>query len=164
MASDLFYNRDSNISGVTIETDYSDLNLTPVYGSKASFKSKNFMYEVDDFQINSIPHSMNSLEAEFQVRYDLNESKAQELAAFIEGQNGNQLFRFAIDNTGIYQPVEGVSDNYAINHINNQHYEVAVSYSVDQAPNLFHVLLMMYSIRRSPSSARASVAVPQAAR
>jgi hypothetical protein len=90
MASDLFYNRDSNISGVTIEADYTGLSLTPVYGSKASFKSKNFMYEVDDFQINSIPHSMNSLEAEFQVRYDLNESKAQELAAFIEGQNGNQ--------------------------------------------------------------------------
>jgi phage-related protein len=138
MASDLFYNRDSNISGVTIETDYTGLSLTPVYGSKASFKSKNFMYEVDDFQINSIPHSMNSLEAEFQVRYDLNESKAQELAAFIEGQNGNQLFRFAIDNTGIYQPVEGVSDNYAVNHVNNQHYEVAVSYYVDQAPNLFN--------------------------
>ena len=38
MASDLFYNRDSNISGVAIEANYEDLNLYPVYGSKVSFK------------------------------------------------------------------------------------------------------------------------------
>jgi len=138
MASDLFYNRDSNISGVTIQSDYSGLSLTPVYGSKASFKSKNFIYEVDDFQINSIPSSMNSLEVQYDVRYDLNEANTQKLAAFIESKNGNQLFEFNIDNSGIYKSMSGVSDNYAINHVNNQHYEVAVSYSVDQAPNLFN--------------------------
>jgi len=138
MASDLFYNRDSNISGVTIETDYADLNLTPVYGSRVSFKSKNFRYEVDDFQINSIPSSMNSLEAQYDVRYDLNETNTQKLAAFIESKNGNQLFEFNIDGSGIYQSLSGVCDNYAVNHMNNQHYEVAVSYAVDQAPNLFN--------------------------
>ena len=138
MASDLFYNRDSNISGVTIETDYADLNLTPVYGSKVSFKSKNFTYEVDDFHINSIPSSLNSLMAEYQVRYDVNETNAQKIAAFIESKNGNQLFEFNIDNSGIYKSLSGVSDNYSINHMNNQHYEVAVSYSVDEAPNLFN--------------------------
>lgn len=138
MASDLFYNRDSNISGVTIEADYADLNLTPVYGSKASFKSKNFRYEVDDFQINSIPSSMNSLEAQYDVRYDLNEANTQKLAAFIESKNGNQLFEFNIDGSGIYKSLSGVCDNYAVNHINNQHYEVGVSYAVDQAPNLFN--------------------------
>jgi len=138
MASDLFYNRDSNISGVTIETDYADLNLTPVYGSRVSFKSKNFRYEVDDFQINSIPSSMNSLEAQYDVRYDLNETNTQKLDAFIESKNGNQLFEFNIDGSGIYQSLSGVCDNYAVNHMNNQHYEVAVSYAVDQAPNLFN--------------------------
>ena len=72
MASDLFYNRDSNISGVAIEANYEDLNLDPVYGSKVSFKSNNFMYEVDDFQFNSMPSSMNSLIANYEVRYDVN--------------------------------------------------------------------------------------------
>jgi phage-related protein len=138
MASDLFYNRDSNISGVTIEANYEDLNLDPVYGSKVSFKSNNFMYEVDDFQFNSMPSSMNSLIANYEVRYDVNENNAQKIAAFIESKNGSQLFEFNIDNSGIYKSLYGISDNYAVNHINNQHYEVAVSYSVDQAPNLFN--------------------------
>ncbi len=138
MASDLFYNRDSNISGVTIETDYLSLALTPVYGSKASFSSREYSYETDDFYLNRIPNSMNSLEASFQVKYDLNEANTQKLAAFIEDNNGNRMFEFNIDNSGIYKSMSGVSDNYAINHVNNQHYEVAVSYSVDQAPNLFN--------------------------
>lgn len=138
MASDLFYNRDSNISGVTAEADYADLSLTPNYGSRVSFKSKRFIYEVDDFQINSIPSSMNSLEVQYDVRYDLNETNTKKLAAFIESKNGNQLFEFNIDSSGIYKSVSGVSDNYAINHVNNQRYEVAVSYSVDEAPNLFN--------------------------
>ncbi len=138
MASDLFYNRDSNISGVTVETDYSGLSLTPVYGSKVSFRSKSFTYEVDDFQTNIIPSSLNNLEAEYQVRYDVNETNARKIAAFIESKNGDTLFEFNIDNSGIYKSLSGISDNYGINHINNQHYEVAVKYTVDQSPNLFN--------------------------
>ena len=138
MGSELFYNRDQNISGIAVESTYAALNLVPVYGSKASFKSKTFQYEVDDHQINMMPFSMNSLEAQYEVRYDLNESNARKLAAFIESKNGTQMFEVNIDNSGIYQNVSGISDNYAINHINNQHYEVAVSYSIDQAPNIFN--------------------------
>ena len=138
MASDLFYNRDSNISGVTVESNYSDLNLTPVYGSKVSFTAKSFSYETDDFYTNKLPNSLNSLQAVFQVRYDVNELNAQKLGAFIEGKNGDTLFEFNIDNSGIYKSLTGVCDNYAINHINNQHYEVAASITVDQAPNLFN--------------------------
>ena len=138
MASDLFYNRDSNISGVTVEDNYSDLNLTPVYGSKASFAAKNFSYMTDDFYMNKLPNSMNSLQATFQVRYDVNESNAQKLGAFIEGKNGDTLFEFNIDNSGIYKSLTGVCDNYAVNHINNQHYEVASSITVDQAPNMLN--------------------------
>ena len=138
MASDLFYNRDSNISGVTIETDYLSLGLTPVYGSKVSFSSREYSYETDDFYLNRIPNSMNSLEADFEVKYDLNQANTQKLAAFIEDNNGNRMFEFNIDNSGIYKNMSGICDNYAINHISNQHYEVAVKITVDQAPNLFN--------------------------
>ena len=138
MGSELFYNRDENISGIVVESDYDNLNLTPVYGSKVSFQSRAFLYEVDDYQINMIPFSMNSLEAKYEVRYDLNETNARKLAAFIESKNGTEMFEVNIDNSGIYKNVSGISDNYAINHMNNQHYEVAVSYSIDQAPNLFN--------------------------
>ena len=78
------------------------------------------------------------LEAKYEVRYDLNETNSRKLAAFIESKNGTEMFEVNIDNSGIYKNVSGISDNYAINHINNQHYEVAVSYSIDQAPNLFN--------------------------
>ena len=84
--------RDQNISGIAVESTYAALNLVPVYGSKASFKSKTFQYEVDDHQINMMPFSMNSLEAQYEVRYDLNESNARKLAAFIESKNGTQMF------------------------------------------------------------------------
>ena len=138
MGSELFYNRDENISGIVVESAYDDLNLTPVYGSKVSFKSRAFLYEVDDYQINMIPFSMNSLEAKYEVRYDLDETNSRKLAAFIESKNGTEMFEVNIDNSGIYKNVSGTSDNYAINHMNNQHYEVAVSYNIDQAPNLFN--------------------------
>ena len=40
MSEDLFYNRDRNISGITEPVVFSDLSLTPVYGSRVDFTSK----------------------------------------------------------------------------------------------------------------------------
>ena len=64
MSESLFYNRDTNISGVTVPAELSDLSLTPVYGSKVEFKGKNHSYTTDDFYYNLIPLSVNSLSAQ----------------------------------------------------------------------------------------------------
>ena len=38
MSESLFYNRDTNISGITVPSELSDLSLTPVYGSRVEFQ------------------------------------------------------------------------------------------------------------------------------
>lgn len=134
----LFYNRDENISGVTVYPDYSGLQLTPSYGSSVTFKSKISEYDTKDFYTNSVPNSMNSLTAEFDVTYEVSEDQAKSIAAFIESKNGDSLFDFNIDNSGIYKSINGTCDGYSIQHNNDQHYTVSAKFNVDQAPNLFN--------------------------
>ena len=45
--SDLFYNRDENISGVALQSALSAIG-TPSYGSSVSFNSKLFQYDTKD--------------------------------------------------------------------------------------------------------------------
>ena len=136
MSENLFYNRDNNISGVTVPSDISGLGLTPVYGSQVNFEANNHSYTTDDFYYNLIPYSVNSLTAQFNVRYDVNETNAQKLAVFFENQSGVESIPFTPDSSNIYKTVTGFCNNYAINFINNQHYEVASTISVDHAPTL----------------------------
>ena len=86
MSEDLFYNRDRNIQGVVAPTHLSGLELTPSYGSQASFEAKNHSYETDDFYFNMVPLSLNSLNATFSVAYSVSETNAQKLANFFESR------------------------------------------------------------------------------
>jgi phage-related protein len=138
MSEALFYNRDTNISGVAVPAELSDLSLTPVYGSRVEFQGTNHSYITDDFYYNLIPLSINSLGAKFSLRYDVNEANAKSLISFFESQSGHLPIKFAPDNGGIYKTVSGVCDNYAVNFINNQHFEVAASLSVDHAPTFLN--------------------------
>ena len=129
-----FYNRDLNISGIVPITS---LTYSPSYGSRVAFNSVSNNYETQNGYYNSIPLSINSLNAEYQLRFDVNESDAQKIVYFIEDSSGINSFIFA-DPSNIYKPISGVSDSYSINHINKNHYDVAVSFSVNEAPNLFN--------------------------
>tara|TARA_R100000995_G_scaffold5356_1_gene2518 strand:+ start:4186 stop:5142 length:957 start_codon:yes stop_codon:yes gene_type:complete len=138
MSESLFYNRDQNISGIAIPASFSALILTPVYGSTVEFTARNQSYNTDDFYYNLIPMSVNSLTAKFGLKYDVNESNAQKLAVFFEAQSGNNSFKFAPDSSNIYQEMSGICDSYGISFVNNQHYQVAASISVDHAPTLLN--------------------------
>lgn len=136
MSESLFYNRDNNISGITVPSTIGALGLTPVYGSQVNFEATNHSYNTDDFYYNLVPYSVNSLTAQFNVRYDVNETNAQKLAVFFENQSGVEDIPFTPDSSNIYKTVTGFCNNYAINFVNNQHYEVASTISVDHAPTL----------------------------
>ena len=138
MSERLFYNRDQNISGITVPSELSGMAFTPVYGSQVSFEAKNHKYNTDNFYYNLIPLSVDSLTANFKVRYDVNESGARKLATFFESKSGFRPLEFTPDNSNIYRTVSGFCDNYAINFINNQHFEVAASVNVDRAPTLLN--------------------------
>lgn len=136
MSESLFYNRDQNISGIPIPASFPAIGLTPIYGSTVEFSARNYNYKTDDFYYNMIPMSVNSLTAKFGLKYDVNESNAQKLAVFFEAQSGNNSFKFAPDSSNLYKEMSGVCDSYGISFVNNQHYQVAASISVDHAPTL----------------------------
>lgn len=130
-----FYDRTTgNITGIVPLTS---LSLDPVYGSRVSFGARSNTYETQNGFFNMIPMSINSLDAKFELRFDVDESYAQKLVSFIEFQEGSKLFEFT-DASNFYKTISGVSDNYAINHINKNHYEVAMSFEVNQAPTLLN--------------------------
>jgi phage-related protein len=143
MSEDLFYNRDRNITGVATPINLSTLNLTPVYGSKVSFSNNLYAYETNDSIYNIIPLSINSLKASFDMKYVVNEDNARNLANFFESKLGSSQFSFAPDNN-IYRSVSGSCAEYAINHINNNHYEFATSIVVDKAPALLNWKYMSF--------------------
>ena len=129
-----FYNRDRNISGIST---ISSLIYDPVYGSRVSFNSMANTYFTRDGYFNSIPLSPNSLSAEYELRYDLNELESQKLVDFIESKNGEDFIEFA-DSSNFYKTLSGFSDSYAVNHVNKNHYEVAIKINIDRAPTLLN--------------------------
>ena len=137
MGETLFYNRDVNISGVTSPSELADLSLTPSYGSSVSFSADSNAYVTDNFYFNSIPLSLNSLTAEFNLRYDVNETNARKLVTFFENQSGNKQLEF-IPDTRTYKTLSGFCNNYAVNFVNNQHLEFGATISVDGAPTLLN--------------------------
>jgi phage-related protein len=138
MSEDLFYNRDRNISGVTAPEELSFLSLNPVYGSTVNFSSKTLAYETDNSYYNIIPSSLNNLSVSYKVRYDVNEEECAKLVNFFESKEGHKAFVFNPDNSGIYKSNQSFCDNYAVNHMNNNHYELAADITVDQAPTLLN--------------------------
>ncbi len=130
----LFYNRDSNIK---VSQPIEDLTFEPVYGSRVSFTSNLHKYETNNGYQNIIPLSINSLKAKFDLKFDLNELESQQLVNFIENKNGVYPIKFS-DLSYIYRDLNGFCTEYAINTINKNHYEVAISIEVDQSPNLFN--------------------------
>jgi phage-related protein len=135
-----FYNRDSNI---IVTNPISELTYLPSYGSKVSFSSNLNRFETDNGYFNQIPMSINSLTAKFDLRYDLNETEAQKLVHFIENKNGVYDITFS-DPSSIYKDIDGYCTEYAINRINKNHYEVAMSLDIKEAPNLFNWSSMSY--------------------
>ncbi len=129
-----FYDRTSNVTPSSILTG---LTYSPAYGSRATFTSRANTYDTTDGYFNSIPMSLNSLTARFDLRFDLSERDAQNLVYFIENKSGQSAFLFA-DGSQLYKPLSGFSDQYAINHMNNNHYEVGAQLEISEAPTLLN--------------------------
>jgi len=137
-----FYDRTTgNISGVSPLASLS--SEFPAYGSKVAITSRNSLYETQNGFYNLMPMSVNNLNAKFDLRYDLPENKAQQLVRFLELKSGQEFIEFD-DPSDFYKKVSGVCDNYAINHINKQHYEVAFSLEVFQASSILNWSGMSY--------------------
>lgn len=134
MSEDLYYNRDVNLSGIS-DINISDYALS--YGSSVSFSSSNYSYKTNDNYYNLIPLSINSLNAKFNSIYEVNEEDAQKIVNFFESKSGVNDFSYQPD-ASIYRALSGYCESYDVSHINNQHYEVAVTIDISEAPNLLN--------------------------
>ena len=134
MSEDLYYNRDVNLSGIS-DINISDYALS--YGSSVSFSSNNYSYKTNDNYYNLIPLSINSLNAKFNSKYEVNEEDAQKIVNFFESKSGVNDFSYQPD-ASIYRALSGYCESYDVSHINNQHYEVAVTIDISEAPNLLN--------------------------
>jgi len=132
--SELFYNRNQNISGITPITS---LTFIPEYGSSVSFSHRSNSYETNNGYMNSIPLSPNSLIASFDLRFKLSESETQQLVNYVESGRGVDMIEFS-DPSNFYKTISGTCDNYSISHLNRNNYEVSLSLQVNELPNLFN--------------------------
>jgi phage-related protein len=137
----IFYNRDSNIN---VSQPITQLTYQPSYGSRVTFSSNLNQYKTSNGYYNAIPLSINSLTAKFDLRYDLNEIEAQKLIHFIENKNGVYDITFT-DPSSLYKSIDGFCTEYAINHINKNHYEVAISLEVKESPNFLNWYSMNFT-------------------
>lgn len=139
----LFYDRSDNLGSTVASSSISD--WTPVYGSRVSFESSLLSKKYLDGYYRNIPSSLNNLVAKFDMRYDVKSSDAQEIVRCVE--------KIMMDNkygvswqmpSEFYQNIKVECKNYAINHINKNHYEVAVSLEANRGCPLLDWKTMSY--------------------
>lgn len=132
--SELFYNRDQNISGV-LELD--TISFAPEYGSTVNFSHRSNSYETQNGYMNSMPMSANSLSAVFDLNFKLSQTETQQLVNYIESKRGVGIISFS-DPSNFYKSLSGVCSSYSIDHMSRNMYNVAISLSIEEIPNLFN--------------------------
>jgi phage-related protein len=144
MSEDLFYNRDTSISGIAIPETFFDLKENASYGSTSTFESKAFSYETTDSYFNTMPSSLNSLKATFKVTYNVKLDKAQEIISFIEDKKGNESFIFN-PYPLIYRPFGAFCDNYVMSSVSKNRVDLTTEIVSDQCPNLLNWLNLTFT-------------------
>lgn len=140
MNEDLFYDRTTNISGISLV----DISLIdPIYGSSVTFESTNLEFNKNDNYYQLIPRGINNLSAKFNLSYQVNETKAIELVNLYENSNGSRWIGVNSDSS-IYRDVSGYCESYSIDHINNQNYKFNVTINVVESPGIINWSGMNY--------------------
>jgi len=130
MSEDLFYERNDNISGVSVIGPF---DFTPSYGSSVSFQSDNLRFDTNDGYFKIIPNGINNLKAKFNLKYQTDQEGAKKLTKYYENSKGIDPIVIRTDNS-IYKDITGYCTEYAINHINNQSYEFNAMLEVLESP------------------------------
>ena len=80
----LFYNRDRNITGVTLLTSF---DFSPNYGSSIQFSCKNNKVNYVSNTYNLMPSTLNNIQARCSFGFTVNEADAQKIMNFFKGSN-----------------------------------------------------------------------------
>ena len=127
--SDLFYNRDRNITGVNTITSMFTIN--PNYGSTVSFNCKNNKVSYNNNTFSVLPSTLNNVTATCSFNFTTNEQQAKKIIDFFESQSGTGSFGIA-DNSLIYKTLYGYANGFSVSMDANNLYNISLNFSVER--------------------------------
>ena len=124
----LFYNRDRNITGVTLLTSF---DFSPNYGSSIQFSCKNNKVNYVSNTYNLMPSTLNNIQARCSFGFTVNEADAQKIMNFFESQSGTGAFGIN-DNSSVYRSLTGFADAFGVAMVHNNLYNISLDFSVER--------------------------------
>lgn len=131
--SDLFYNRDRNITG---SVELTGLTISPAYGSSVSFATRTSEIKYPNRVLRRMGQSLNSVMADYNLSFHVGETEAAQVLNYLESRSGT-LPVVMNDASNIYQTISGFADDFAWTARTNSDNEVSARIVIDnRSPQL----------------------------
>lgn len=131
--SDLFYNRDRNITGVS---ELTGLTVAPIYGSSVSFSTRTSEIKYPNRVLRRMGQSLNSVIAEYNLSFKVRDGDAAETLNYLESRSGS-LPVVMNDASSIYKTISGFADDFSWTVRSNVDNEIAARIVIDnRSPKL----------------------------
>jgi len=131
--SDLFYNRDRNITGVA---DLTGVTISPSYGSSASFSTRTSEIKYPNRVLRRMGQSLNSVTAEYNLSFRIQDNEAAQVLNYFESRSGTLPIAMN-DASNIYKTISGFADDFSWNARTNSENEVTARIVIDnRSPQL----------------------------
>lgn len=125
--SDLFYNRDRNVTGVTPITG---LIVSPKQGSSVIFTTRAYETVFPNKVKARMGQSLNSVKAEYNLSFGSRETEAAQIVDYLESRSG-VLPAVLEDASNIYQTISGFADEFSFSTTANNSFETTCRLVVD---------------------------------
>jgi len=131
--SDLFYDRDRNISGIS---DLETIEYQPIFGSSVTFSTRANSLTYPNRVNRRMGQSLNSVIAEYDLSFQLNDANAQKLINYLESRSGVLPVSLS-DSSSIYKPITGFADEFSWATKGNLENDISLKAVVDnRSPQL----------------------------
>lgn len=131
--SDLFYNRDRNITGVT---ELTGLTISPTYGSSVSFSTRTSEIKYPNRVLRRMGQSLNSVIAEYSLSFKVKDDEAAQVLNYLESRSGTLPVAMN-DASSIYKTISGFADDFSWTARSNIDNEVSARIVIDnRSPQL----------------------------
>ena len=125
--SNLFYNRDRNVTGVVPITG---ISFSPKQGSTVTFSTRVYESLYPNKVKSRMGQSLNSVSAEYNLSFGLRETEAAQLLDYFESRSGTLPVSMQ-DASQMYHPISGFADEFSFTTIANNAFDVAAKIIVD---------------------------------
>ena len=125
--SELFYNRDRNVTGVTPITG---LIISPKQGSSVTFTTRIYETVFPNKVKARMGQSLNSVKAEYNLMFGSRETEAAQIIDYLESRSG-VLPAVLEDVSNIYQTISGFADEFSFSTAANNSFETTCRLVID---------------------------------